>query len=347
MVRGRKNPDWGSPEMSVLIIAEAGVNHNGDLSLACQLIDAAAEAGADMVKFQTFNADRLVTTFAKKANYQTQTTDAAESQYAMIRRLELSRDMHEALIAHCKSRRIQFFSTGFDPESIDLLVELGLECFKIPSGEITNLPYLRHVGHYGKPVILSTGMATLGEIEAALEILEQAGTPRKLITVLHCNTEYPTPMTDVNLRAMLTIRDTFSVEVGYSDHTSGIEVAIAAVALGATVIEKHFTLDRNLPGPDHKASLEPDELKAMVVAIRNIEQALGDGIKRPSPSEAKNKPIARKSLVAACSIRTGEIFSVTNLAIKRPGTGLSPMRWDEVLGRKAPRDFAPDELIEL
>ncbi len=333
--------------MNVLIIAEAGVNHNGDLALARQLIDVAAEAGADLVKFQTFSADRLVTTHAKKADYQIQTTDAGESQHAMIRRLELTRDMHEALIAHCKVRGIRFFSTGFDLDSIDLLVELGLDCLKIPSGEITNLPYLRHVGRYGKQVIISTGMATLGEIEAALDVLEQAGTPRDRITVLHCNTEYPTPMADVNLRAMLTIRDAFGVAVGYSDHTQGIEVAIAAVALGATVIEKHFTLDRNLPGPDHKASLEPDELKAMVAAIRNIEQAMGDGIKRPSASEAKNKPIARKSLVAACAIRAGECFNETNLAVKRPGTGLSPMRWDEVLGRKAPRDFAPDELIEL
>ena len=333
--------------MKTLIIAEAGVNHNGDLALARQLIDVAAEAGADLVKFQTFSADRLVTAHASKADYQTKTTDAGESQHAMIRRLELTRDMHEALIAHCTSRRIQFFSTGFDPESIDLLVELGLDCFKIPSGEITNLPYLRHVGRYGKPVILSTGMATLGEIEAALAVLEQAGTPRDRITVLHCNTEYPTPMADVNLRAMLTIRDAFGVAVGYSDHTAGIEVAIAAVALGATVIEKHFTLDRNLPGPDHKASLEPDELKAMVMAIRNIEQALGDGIKRPSASEAKNKPIARKSLVAASAIRAGEVFSEANITVKRPGTGLSPMRWDDVLGRKAPRDFASDEMIEL
>jgi len=333
--------------LKTLIIAEAGVNHNGDLALARQLIDVAAEAGADLVKFQTFSADRLVTTHAGKADYQTRTTDAGESQHTMIRRLELTRDMHEALSAHCNTRGIQFFSTGFDSESIDLLVELGLDRFKIPSGEITNLPYLRHVGHYGKRVILSTGMATLGEIEAALEVLEQAGTPRDRITVLHCNTEYPTPMADVNLRAMLTIRDAFGVAVGYSDHTSGIEVAIAAVALGATVIEKHFTLDRNLPGPDHKASLEPDEFKAMVAAIRNIEKALGDGIKRSSASEAKNKPIARRSLVAASAIRAGEVFSETNLTVKRPGTGLSPMRWEEVLGRKAPRDFAPDELIEL
>ncbi len=333
--------------MKTLIIAEAGVNHNGDLALARQLIDAAAESGADMVKFQTFNADRLVTTHAKKADYQTQTTDAGESQHAMIRRLELTRDMHVALIAHCKSRGIQFFSTGFDADSIDMLAELGLVCFKIPSGEITNLPYLRHVGRYGKPVILSTGMSTLDEIGAALEVLEQAGTSRNIITVLHCNTEYPTPMADVNLRAMLTIRNTFGVAAGYSDHTLGIEVAIAAVALGATVIEKHFTLDHNLPGPDHKASLEPDELRAMVTAIRDIELALGDGVKRPSASEAKNKPIARKSLVASCAIRSGEVFSEANLTVKRPGTGVSPMRWDEALGRKSPRDFAPDELIEL
>lgn len=333
--------------MSVLVIAEAGVNHNGELDLARRLIDVAATAGADMVKFQTFRADRLVTTHAKKADYQTKHTDADESQYDMLRRLELSRDMHEALIAHCASRAVQFLSSAFDSESIDLLAELGLECFKIPSGEVTNLPYLRHLGRYGRRVILSTGMATLGEIETALEVLERAGTPRDYITVLHCNTEYPTPMADVNLRAMLTMRDALGVAVGYSDHTQGIEVAIAAVALGAKVIEKHFTIDRKLPGPDHQASLEPDELKAMVVAIRNIEQALGDGIKRPSASEAKNRPIARKSLVAACAIRLGEVFSETNLAVKRPGTGLSPMRWDEVLGRRAPRDFAPDELIEL
>lgn len=333
--------------MKTLIIAEAGVNHNGDLVLARQLIEVAAEAGADMVKFQTFSADKLVTAKAEKAEYQKQTTNTDESQHAMIRRLELTRDTHELLISHCESHAIKFFSTGFDSESIDMLAELGVDRFKIPSGEITNLLYLRHVGSYGKPVILSTGMANLGEIEAALDVLEQAGTPRDLTTVLHCTTEYPTAMTHVNLRAMLAIRDAFGVAVGYSDHTAGIEVSIAAVALGAAVIEKHFTLDRNLPGPDHKASLEPDELKAMVRAIRNIEQALGDGIKRPSASEAKNKPVARKSLVAACAIPAGEVFSASNLAVKRPGTGLSPMRWDEVLGRKAPRDFALDEMIEL
>ena len=333
--------------MSVLIIAEAGVNHNGDINLARKLVDVAADAGADFVKFQTFTADKLVTKSAEKADYQNQTTDEEESQHAMLHKLELSRETHEALIEHCKLRGIQFFSTGFDTGSIDLLMELGLDRFKIPSGEITNLPYLRHVGQYGKSVILSTGMANEDEIEAALKILEQAGTSRKHITVLHCNTEYPTPMNDVNLRAMLTIRDTFGVQVGYSDHTLGIEVSIAAVALGAMVIEKHFTLDRNLLGPDHQASLEPEELKEMVVAIRNIEKAMGDGIKRPSSSEAKNKPVARKSMVAAQAICEGETFSEANLAVKRPGTGLSPMRWDEVLGCKAPRDFEVDELIEL
>jgi N,N'-diacetyllegionaminate synthase len=333
--------------MSVLIIAEAGVNHNGDINLARQLIDVAAEAGADLIKFQTFKADNLVAKHAEKADYQNQITDASESQYDMIRNLELTRDMHVPLIVYCQSQGVHFFSTGFDTESIDLLVELGLEKFKIPSGEITNLPYLRHVGQYGKPVILSSGMATLDEIEIALNILESAGTLRKKITVLHCNTEYPTPMIDVNLRAMLTIRDTLGVEVGYSDHTSGIEVAIAAVALGATVIEKHFTLDRNLPGPDHQASLEPDELKNMVTAIRNIEEALGDGIKRPSTSESKNISIVRKSLVASRAINAGEVFSAKNVAVKRPGTGLSPMLWDKVLGSKAPRNFSPDELLEL
>ncbi len=332
--------------MKTMIIAEAGVNHNGDLDVARHLIDVAADAGADWVKFQTFRADHLTTRTAPKAAYQQSATHMLESQQAMLQRLELSREMHEALIAHCRWRAIGFLSTGFDQESVDLLVELGLTQFKIPSGEITNLPYLRHVGGYGDPVILSTGMATLGEIETALEVLEQAGTPRSRITVLHCNTEYPTPMADVNLRAMVTIREALGVAVGYSDHTLGIEVPIAAVALGATVIEKHFTLDRTLPGPDHRASLEPDELKAMVTAIRNIEQALGDGLKRPSPSEAKNKPIARKSLVAAVPIRTGEVFTPDNITVKRPGTGISPMRWDEVIGRCAGRDFAVDELIE-
>ena len=329
----------------VLIIAEAGVNHNGDLGLAKQLIDVAADAGVDLVKFQTFNADRLVTRTAKKADYQAKTTGSKESQHEMLRRLELTEAMHKELIAHCAARNIGFFSTGFDIESIDLLLSLGQDHFKIPSGEITNLPYLRHIGQLGKAAILSTGMATLGDIEAAIDVLEQAGTARLQITVLHCTTEYPTPMNEVNLRAMQGIHAAFGVAVGYSDHTQGIEVAIAAVAMGATVIEKHFTLDRNLPGPDHKASLEPEELKAMVTAIRNIEVALGDGIKRLTPSEARNKPIARKSLVASQAIKAGEIFSVENITTKRPGTGISPMRWDDVVGQVAQKNYSEDELI--
>ncbi len=330
-----------------LIIAEAGVNHNGDLKLAKRLIDVAAEAGADCVKFQTFRADRQVTRVAQKADYQIKTTDSTESQHEMLRRLELSVEMHRELIAHCAARNIGFLSTGFDVESVDLLRGLGQNLFKIPSGEITNLPYLRHIGQFGGDVILSTGMATLGEIEAAIEVLEQAGTPRTKLTVLHCTTEYPTPMNEVNLRAMQSIHAAFGVAVGYSDHTPGIEVAIAAAAMGASVIEKHFTVDRDLPGPDHKASLEPEELKAMVAAIRSIEIALGDGIKRLTPSEAKNKPVARKSLVAKQQIKAGDVFGEQNLTAKRPGTGISPMRWDEVIGRIAPRDFAEDELIEL
>ena len=330
-----------------LIIAEAGVNHNGDMALAKQLIDAAADAGADLVKFQTFNADRQVTQAAAKANYQLQQTDQAETQHAMLRRLELSEAMHHALIAHCATRRIGFFSTGFDIPSLDLLRGLGQTLFKIPSGEITNLPYLRHVGQWGGPLILSTGMATLGDIEAALDVLVRSGTALSAITVLHCTTEYPTPMVDVNLRAMLGIQAAFGVAVGYSDHTPGIEVATAAVALGATVIEKHFTLSRNLPGPDHQASLEPAELAAMVRAIRNIEIALGDGVKRISASEAKNRPVARKSLVAARAIKQGERFSADNVTAKRPGSGLSPMLWDEVMGQVARRDFDPDTLISL
>ena len=330
-----------------LIIAEAGVNHNGDLALARQLIDVAAVAGADLVKFQTFTADRLATRTAQKADYQNRTTTSTESQHEMLSRLELTDAMHHELIAHCATRNIDFFSTGFDIESVDLLVRHGQNHFKIPSGEITNLPYLRHIAHLGKSVILSTGMANLGEIEAAIDALEAAGTPRAMLTVLHCTTEYPTRMAEVNLRAMLSINAAFGVAVGYSDHTQGIEVAIAAVAMGATVIEKHFTLDRNLPGPDHKTSLEPAELHALVAAIRNIEVALGDGIKRPSPSEAKNKLVTRKSLVASRAIRAGEVFTAENLTAKRPGTGISPMRWDEVVGGSAPRDFLADVLIEL
>lgn len=327
------------------VIAEAGVNHNGDVTKALQLVDAAAEAGADLVKFQTFSADRLVTRAAKTADYQRR-NEQGDTQYDMLRRLEMTPAMHEAVIAHCAGRGIGFFSTGFDIESVNQLVGYGARLFKVPSGEITNLPYLRHIGGLGKPVILSTGMATMGEIEAAIDVLEGAGTARANIVVLHCNTEYPTPMRDVNLRAMLSIRDAFGVTVGYSDHTAGIEVAIAAAALGASVIEKHFTLDRRLPGPDHSASLEPDELRAMVTAIRNIDQAMGDGIKRPSPSETKNKVIARKSIVAGRPIATGEPYSAENMAVKRPADGVSPMRWDEMIGRRAPRDFATDEALE-
>jgi N-acetylneuraminate synthase len=334
--------------MTTLIIAEAGVNHNGDMGLAKELIAAAAEAGADLVKFQTFIAANIISRSAPKAEYQKGATDPQESQQDMVRKLELTRENHLELIEECEKRGIGFFSTAFDKDSIDLLEELGaLKIVKIPSGELTNLPYLRYLTRHRKHVLLSTGMADLGEIEAAINVVEQAGTPRDEITVLHCTTEYPTPMGDVNLRAMVNIGKAFGVTVGYSDHTPGIEVPIAAVALGATVIEKHFTMDRSLPGPDHRASLEPQELKAMVQGIRNIEKALGDGIKRPSASELKNKPIARKSLVAAKNIEAGELFSPDNLTAKRPGTGLSPMRWDEVIGRPSPRGFAEDELIEL
>lgn len=334
--------------MKTLIIAEAGVNHNGDMALAKELIATAAAAGADLVKFQTFIASNIISRTAPKAEYQKGSTDPQESQQDMVRKLELTRENHLELIAECKKQGIGFFSTAFDQDSIDLLEELGgSDIVKVPSGELTNLPYLRYLARHGNHLLLSTGMANLGEIEAAINAVEKAGTPRDKMTVLHCTTEYPTPIEDVNLRAMVNIGKAFGVSVGYSDHTQGIEIPIAAVALGATVIEKHFTLDRAMPGPDHRASLEPDELKAMVRGIRNIEKALGDGIKRPSPSELKNKPIARKSLVAACPIKAGDTFSEENLMAKRPGTGISPMQWDDVIGRMAPRDFSEDELIEL
>lgn len=333
--------------MKTIIIAEVGVNHNGNIELAKKLIKIAAESGVDLVKFQTFKTKSIISINAPKAEYQKNNTEKNESQYEMVKNLELSRADHEILIKECRLNKVGFFSTAFDEESFDMLVDLGLDNIKIPSGEITNLPLLRYMTRLGMPVMLSTGMACLGEIEAAIEVIEASGTPRNLITVLHCTTEYPTPMVDVNLHAMVSMKNAFGVEVGYSDHTSGIEVPIAAVALGAKVIEKHFTLDRNLPGPDHKASLEPKELQAMVEGIRNIEVALGNGIKRPSLSELKNKPIARKSLVARRQIQAGEIYSKDNIAVKRPGTGISPMRWDEVLGRPAPRSFESDELIEL
>ena len=332
--------------MRTLIIAEAGVNHNGDIALAKELIEIAAMAGANLVKFQTLNADRMVTTTASKAEYQMLTTDSGESQHAMLQKLELTEAEHRELIAHSASMNIEFFSTGFDIESINMLVGLGQALFKIPSGEITNLPFLRHIGHFGKRVILSTGMSNMDEIGAALSVLEKAGTPRRDVTVLHCTTAYPVNMSDVNLLAMQSIQERFKVAVGYSDHTLGIEIPIAAVALGATVIEKHFTVDRNLPGPDHKASLEPGELRSMVDRIRNVEVALGDGIKRLMPGEIGNRDIARKSIVTCQSIKAGDVFSAENLTTKRPGTGISPMEWDNILGRKAGRDYATDELID-
>ena len=331
--------------MSTAIIAEAGVNHNGSIVRAKKMIDVAAEAGADLVKFQTFKAEALVTQSADKAEYQKEMTGTDESQFDMIKKLELDRAEHEELIKYCAEKRICFLSTAFDHDSIKLLAELNIPYCKIPSGEITNLPYLRHIGRLGKPIIMSTGMATLEEVQTTLNELLEAGAEKDQITILHCNTEYPTPMEDVNLKAMLTMGNELGVAVGYSDHTLGIEVPVAAVALGATVIEKHFTLDRTLPGPDHATSLEPEELKAMVVAIRNIEQAKGDGIKRPSESEGKNIPIARKSIVAKKPIRKGELFSEENLTVKRPGTGISPMKWDVYIGRSADKEYQMDDLI--
>lgn len=329
----------------VFIIAEAGVNHNGSIELAKKLIDKASEAGADAVKFQSFKAEKLVTKNAQKAEYQKVTTGKEENQFEMIKRLELDYEKHKELANYCKSRGIMFLSSPFDLESIDLLNNLSLEIFKIPSGEITNLLYLRKIGSLRKKVILSTGMSTLGDIEKAIEILKTSGTTD--ITVLHCNTEYPTPMKDVNLNAMNTIKEAFKVEVGYSDHTLGIEVPIAAVALGATVIEKHFTLDKTMEGPDHRASLEPNELKEMVRCIRNIEKAIGDGVKRLTESESKNINIVRKSIVACRDINKGEVLTEENLTIKRPGDGISPMRWDEVIGKVANRDYEEDEMIEI
>lgn len=329
------------------IIAEAGVNHNNNLELAKQMIDVAAEAGVDAVKFQTFKAEKLVSRFAPKADYQKETTDSDESQFDMIKKLELDSETHKILIDYCSQRGVTFLSTPFDLESIDNLKELGISTWKIPSGEITNLPYLRKVAALKEDVILSTGMSSLGEIEKALNVLVEHGTDKSRITVLHCNTEYPTPFEDANLKAMLTIKEAFKVKVGYSDHTLGIELPIAAVALGATVIEKHFTLDKNMEGPDHKASLEPAELEAMVKAIRNVELALGSGVKMPSQSELKNIDIARKSIVANMNIKAGECFTSHNITVKRPGNGISPMDWDMVLGRKAIRDFQEDELIEI
>jgi N,N'-diacetyllegionaminate synthase len=332
--------------MKTLIIAEAGVNHNGDLEIAKSLIEAAKSAGADFVKFQTFKANQLVTKKAPKARYQVGVSDTGETQFEMLKNLELSDLMHRELMEKSKEQGIGFLSTAFDNESASMLFSMGQNIFKIPSGEITNLPYLRHIGGFGKRVILSTGMSTLGEVKEALAVLVTSGIPKSQITVLHCASAYPAPLIDVNLLAMRTIKEDLNVEVGYSDHTLGIEVSIAAVALGATVIEKHFTLDRNLPGPDHKASLEPDELNSMVTQIRNVEKALGDGVKRPMPSELENMDLIRRSIVAKCSIRKGEILSELNLSTKRPGTGISPMDWDRLIGSEATRNFDEDELID-
>ncbi len=331
----------------VFIIAEAGVNHNGSLEIAKQMVDVAREANANAVKFQTFKTENVISKSAPKAEYQKKTTDKKETQFDMIKKLELDINAHEVLIDYCKKRDILFLSSPFDLESIELLDKFGLGMFKIPSSEVTNFPYLKKIGLLRKKIIISTGMSNLTEIKNALDILVKAGTPKKNITVLHCNTEYPTPFKDANLRAMLTIRNTFKINAGYSDHTPGIEAPIAAVALGAQVIEKHFTLDRNMKGPDHKASLQPSELKAMIRAIRNIEKALGNGIKKCSSSELQNKKIARKSIVATRNIRKGEFFTTKNITTKRPATGISPMEWSRVIGKFAKKDFEKDELIKL
>jgi N,N'-diacetyllegionaminate synthase len=336
-----------TPLQKVIIIAEAGVNHNGELKLAKELIDAAAEAGADYVKFQTFEANKVVISKAGKAAYQIENTGNNESQLDMIRKLQLSAADHRELVEYCKTRKIPFLSTPFDLDSIDLLLELGVTIGKIPSGEITNLPYLRKMARSFGQIILSTGMSTLEEVKMAVGVIMETGVKKEEIIVLHCNTEYPTPFGDVNLRAMSTMRDELGVRTGYSDHTAGIEVPIAAVALGAVLIEKHFTLDRRMEGPDHKASLEPGELKQMVTSIRNIEKALGTGEKKPTASETKNIDVARRSIVAARSIARGEAFTEANLTVKRPGSGISPIHWDTVLGQKAGKDFEPDELISL
>lgn len=332
----------------VLIIAEAGVNHNGSIDIAKKLIDKAVEAGVDIVKFQTFNSEKLVSRVAKQAEYQQRNIGKKdESQLAMLKKLELSVENHYDLIKYCAEKKIRFFSTAFDMDSIDFLHSLNMALWKIPSGEITNYPYLKKIASYKEPVVLSTGMCELPDIEAALKVILEEGVRKEDITVLHCNTEYPTPYQDVNLRAMLEIGEHFGVRIGYSDHTKGIEVPIAAVALGAKVIEKHFTLDRNMEGPDHKASLEPNELAQMVSSIRNIEQALGSGHKQISNSERKNIEIARKSIVAACPIKKGELLTDAKLSVKRPGNGISPMRWNEVVGTRAICDYEEEDMIKI
>lgn len=330
-----------------IIIAEAGVNHNGSIEIAKQLIDVAAQAGVDYVKFQTFCTDRLVSKEARMAEYQQNNIRTTTTQYEMLKKLELSPEQHKILIDYCDTKGVRFFSTAFDLESIDFLGSLHLGLWKIPSGEITNYPYLKRISNYHEPVLLSTGMSVYEEISDSVKLLIDNGISKDMITLLHCNTEYPTPMEDVNLYAMQYLKDKFNIRVGYSDHTKGIEVPVAAVALGATVIEKHFTLSRAMEGPDHKASLEPDELKAMVASVRNIEKALGKYDKQVTPSEEKNICIARKSIVAARKIEKGELFTEQNLTVKRPGNGLSPMKWPEVIGKIAAKVYMPDDLIEL
>ncbi len=334
--------------MKTIIIAEAGVNHNGSIDIAMKMVDAAATAGADYIKFQTFKAKKLVNKDAQKADYQkSNLKDSDESQYKMLKKLELDVEAHRILMNYCKKKNIGFLSSAFDLDSIELLHDLKLDYWKIPSGEITNYPYLKKIGQYNENIILSTGMCDLEDIKNALEVFYTFGTDKDKIIVLHCNSEYPTPMRDVNLLAMNAIKNTFGIKVGYSDHTLGIEVPVAAVALGARLIEKHFTLSRNMEGPDHKASLEPGELKHMVDAIRNIEVALGDGVKKPSESESRNIDIVRKSIFALKEIKKGEHFSEKNLIAKRPAKGISAMKWEEIIGKKAKKDFKADDLIEL
>ena len=331
-----------------IIIAEAGVNHNGDIETAKRLIDVASDAGVDYVKFQTFKANKIVTKQAKRADYQNENTKNLDTQYEMLKKLELNEDAHQVLIKYCNDKGIKFLSTGFDLDSLEFLHKIGIRLAKIPSGEITNYPYLKKVAQLFSEVVLSTGMSDIDDINKALAILLKFGVKKENITILHCNTEYPTPMTDVNLKAMLHIQKELDVKIGYSDHTLGIEVPIAAVALGARVIEKHFTLDRNLPGPDHRASLEPNELKHMVKSLRNIEKALsGSEIKEPSKSELKNKSIIRKSIVAIKPIAIGETFNNNNIGTKRPGTGISPINWESVIGQVSKDNFEQDELISL
>lgn len=331
----------------VTIIAEAGVNHNGSLVIAKKLIDIATVAGADYVKFQTFTASNQVTPYAQRAEYQKVNSAGGNSQYELLKNLELTEEMHYQLLDYCNKNSIGFLSTGFDIESVNFLSKLGQKTFKVPSGEITNLPYLRNLARKSDNVILSTGISTLGEIESALDVLLSTGIKRNQVTILHCTSDYPASMNDVNLKAMTSIATSFGVAVGYSDHTNGIEIPIAAVALGATIIEKHFTVDRRMLGPDHKASIEPSELTAMIKAVRNIEIALGDGIKKPTLGELKNKTLVRKSIVARMLIKKGDIFTDENLAVKRPGGGISPMQWDQVIGKKATQDFGENEYIIL